>query len=93
MPRVAALPFGLTSVIATYQDALRGKFTNHVGDIHPLADQIADQLSSTVNMLHIGRCPKAFLQSILEENLDSESQGSMEIFAKIAAVQPPFPPF
>ena len=44
-----------------------------MGDIYPLADQIADQLSPTVNMLQIGRCPKASLQTILDENLDSES--------------------
>ena len=35
---VTALPFRLTSVTATYQDALRGKFTNQVGDTHPLTD-------------------------------------------------------
>ena len=69
MPRVTALPFGLTNVITTYPDALRGKFADQVGDIHPLADQ----LSPTINMLHVGRCPKASLQTILEENLDSES--------------------
>ena len=69
---VTALPFVLTSIAATYQDALRGKFINQVGHIYPLADQ----LSPTVNMLQIGRRPKASLQTILEENLDSESQGS-----------------
>ena len=68
-PRVTALPFGLTSVAATYQDALRGKFADQVGDIHP----ITDQLSPTVNMLHISRCHEASLQTILEENPDSES--------------------
>ena len=47
-----ALPFGLTSIAATYQDALGSKFADQVGDIHPLADQIADQLPPTVNMLH-----------------------------------------
>ena len=93
MPRVAALPFGLSSVIATYQDALRGKFTDQVGDIHPLADQIIDQLPLAINMLHVGRCPRASLQTILEENLDSESQGSMETIAEATAEQPPFPPF
>ena len=46
-----ALPFGLTIVAASYQDALRGKFADQVGDIYPLTDQIADQLSSTINML------------------------------------------
>ena len=68
-----ALPFGLTSTTAAYQDALRGKFTDQVGDIHPLADQIVDQPPPPVNMLHVGRRPGASLQSILEENLDSES--------------------
>ena len=37
-PGGMALPFELTSVAATYQDALRGKFTDQVGDIYPLAD-------------------------------------------------------
>ena len=41
-PGVMALPFGLTNIAATYQDALRGKFTDQVGDIDPLADQITD---------------------------------------------------
>ena len=68
-----ALPFGLTSVATSYKDALKGKFADQVGDIYPLADQIADQLSPTVNMLHIGRRPEASLHTILEENLDFES--------------------
>ena len=68
-----ALPFGLANTAATYQDALRGKFTDQVGDIHPLADQITDQLPPTVNMLHASQGPGASLQTILEENLDSES--------------------
>ena len=55
------------------QDALRGKFADQVGDIYPLADPITDQLSPTINMLQIGRCPEASLHTILEENLDSES--------------------
>ena len=88
-----ALPFGLTNVAATYQDALRGKFADQAGDIYPLADQIADQLPPTVNMLHIGRFPKASLQTILEENPDFESQGSTKTIAKTTAVQPLFPPF
>ena len=58
-----ALPFGLANTAATYQDALRGKFT----------DQIADQLPPTVNMLNASRGPGASLQTILEENPDSES--------------------
>ena len=56
-----------------HQDALRGKFADQVGDIYPLADQIIDQLSPTINMLHIGRRPEASLHTILEENPDSES--------------------
>ena len=35
---VMALPIGLASFAATYQDALRGKFTDQVEDIHPLTD-------------------------------------------------------
>ena len=83
------LPFRLTNVAATYQEALRGKFANQVGDVHPLADQIADQLPSAVNMLHVGQCPGASLQTILEENPNSESQGSTETVAKTTAEQPP----
>ena len=64
-----------------------------MGDIHPLADQIVDQLSPTVNMLHVDECPEASLQTILEKNLDSESQGSMETATKTTAIQPPLPPF
>ena len=90
---LAHLPFRLTSVATTYQDALRGKFADQVGDIYPLADQIVDQFSPTVNMLHIGRCPEASLHTILEENPDSESQGSTKNVAETAAVQSPFPPF
>ena len=66
-------PFGLANTAATYQDALRGKFADQVGDIHPLADQVVDRLPPTVNMLHASRCPGASLQTILEENQDSES--------------------
>ena len=68
-----ALPFGLTNVATTYQDALRGKFADQVGDVHPLADQIADQPPLAVNMLHVGRRPRASLQTILEKNPDSKS--------------------
>ena len=78
---------------AIHQDALRGKFADQVGDIYPLTDPIAEQLPPTVNMLQIGQCPKASLHTILEENLDSESQGSTETVAETTAVQPPFPPF
>jgi len=49
-----ALPFGLANATTAFQDVLRGKFTDQVGDIHPLTDQIADQLSPAVNMLHVG---------------------------------------
>ena len=72
-PGVTALPFELTNVAAAYQDALRGKFIDQVGDIHPLADQIVGQLPPAINMLHVGRRPEASLQTILEENSDSES--------------------
>ena len=44
-------------------------------------------------MLHIDRRPKASLQTILEENPDFESYGSIETVAKTIAEQPPFPPF
>ena len=52
-PEVTVLPFGFTNIAATYQDALRGKFANQVGDIHPLADhkraaRIADQITPYV---------------------------------------------
>ena len=70
---VTVLPFGLTNIAVTYQDALRGKFADQVGDVHPLADQIADQLLPVVNMLQVTRRPGASLQTILEENLDSKS--------------------
>ena len=87
------MPFGLTNVAATYQNALRGKFADQVGDVHPLSDQITDQPLPAINMLHVGRCPRASLQTILEENLDSKSQGSMETVTKTTAEQLPFPPF
>ena len=56
-----ALPFGFTNAAAVYQDALRGKFTDQVGDVHPLAYQITDQPLPAVNMLHVGRYPRASL--------------------------------
>ena len=34
-----------------HQDALRDKFIDQMGDIYPLVDLIADQLSPIVNML------------------------------------------
>ena len=88
-----ALPFGLANTAATYQDAMRGKFADQVGGIHPLADQIADQLPPMVNMLHASRGPGASLQTILEESLDSESQGSTETLAETFTEQLPLPPF
>ena len=53
-----ALPFGLTSIAASYQDALRDKFANQVGDIYPLADPIADQLSPTSTCYKSANVPK-----------------------------------
>ena len=44
-------------------------------------------------MLHVGRCPRASLQTILEENLDSKSQGSTETVAETTIEQLPLPPF
>ena len=40
---VMALPFGFANTAAVYQDALRGKFADQVGAIHPVADHITDQ--------------------------------------------------
>ena len=82
---------GVTATI--HQDALRGKFTDQVGDIYPLANPIIDQLSPTINMLQIGLHPTESLHTILEENPDSKSQGSTKTITKTVAVQPPFPPF
>ena len=48
-----ALPFGLANAAATFQDALRGKFADQVGDAHPLTDQFADQPPPAINMLHV----------------------------------------
>jgi len=64
-----------------------------MGDIYPLADPITDQLSPTVNMLQISQCPEESLHTILEENSNSESQGTTKIVAEIGVIQPPFPPF
>ena len=49
---LTALPFGLANTTATYQDALKGKFANQVGDTHPLADQslISSRQQSTCCM-------------------------------------------
>ena len=64
-----------------------------MGDIHPLTDQIADQPPPAVNMLHVGRRSEASLQTIPEENPDSESQGSTETVAEMTTellLPPPF---
>ena len=39
---VVALPFGLTNIAATYQNALRGKFADQVRDVQSSTDQITD---------------------------------------------------
>ena len=70
---VIALPFRFINAVDTYQDALWGRFADQAGNIHPPTDQITDQLPSIVNMLHVGRCPRASLQTIQEENPNSES--------------------
>ena len=88
-----ALPFRLTNITATYQDALRGKFADQVGDVQPPADQIANEPPPAVNMLHISRCPRASFQTILEENPDSESQGSTETVVETTTELLPLPPF
>ena len=43
---------------AIHQDSPRDKFTDQIGDIYPLADPIANQLSPTVNMLQLANIPK-----------------------------------
>jgi len=78
-----ALPFGFSNAAAAYQHALRGKLT----------DQVAVQLPPTVNMLHLGQSPRAHLQTIPEETLGSESQGSTETFAETFSDQFLLPPF
>ena len=44
-------------------------------------------------MLHIGQCPETSLQTILEENPDFESHGSMETITKTTTELLPLPPF
>ena len=44
-------------------------------------------------MLHTSRGPGTSLQTILEENPDSESQGSTETLAETFTEQPPLSPF
>ena len=87
------MPFRLINITSTYQDALRGKFANQVEDAHPLADQLAIQPPSVVNMLHIDWCPGVSLQTILEENPGSESQGSTKTLAETFSEQLLLPPF
>ena len=88
-----ALPFGFTNAAAAYQDALRGRFVDQAGDVHPPNDHIADQPPPSVNLMHVGRCPEASLQTILEENPNSESQGSTETIAETTTELLPLPPF
>ena len=88
-----ALPFRLTNTAATYQDALRGKFADQVGDAHPLTDQLAVQPSPAVNMLHIGWCPRASVQTIPEENPGSESLGSTKTLTETFTEKILLPPF
>ena len=68
---VMALPFGFSNAATVHQHSLRGK----------LADQVAVQLPPAVNTLHLGRSPRAHLQTIPEEAPGFKSQGSMENLA------------
>ena len=63
-----------------------------MGDAHPLTDQLAVQPPPAFNMLHIGRCPGASLQTIPEENTGSESQGSTETLTETFTEQLLLPP-
>ena len=87
------MPFRLTNVAATFQDALRGKFADQVECAHLLADQIADQPPPAINMLHLGRCPGVPLQTIPKENPGFESQDSTETLAETFSEQLLLPPF
>ena len=82
-PGATALPFGFTNAAVADQ----------VGDVHPPADQIADQPPPAVNMLHVGRRSEASLQTIPEENPDSESQGSTETVTETNTELLLLPPF
>ena len=44
-------------------------------------------------MLHVSRHPRASLHTILEENLDFESQDSIETLTETSTEQFPLPPF
>ena len=44
-------------------------------------------------MVQIGPYPEEPLPTILEENLDSESQRSTEVITETATIRSPFPPF
>ena len=77
------LPFGFSNIAAAYQHALRGK----------LVDQIAVQLPPAVNTLHLGRSPRAHLQTIPEETPGSESQGSTKTLAETFSDQFLLSPF
>jgi len=90
---VTALPFGFTNAVAAYQHALRGKLTDQVDSTCLLTDQVAIQLPPAVNTLHLGRSPVAPLQTIPEETLGSESQGSTETLAETFSKQFLLPPF
>ena len=87
-----ALPFGLANTAATFQDALRGKFANQMGDSHPFADQFANQPPPVINMLHVSRRPGVSLHTILQESLGFESQDSTETLAETSTEQFPLPP-
>jgi hypothetical protein len=78
-----ALPFRFSNATATHQHALRGKLT----------DQVAIQLPPAINTLHLGQSRGAHLQTIPEQTLGSESQGSTETLAEIFSDQFLLPPF
>ena len=58
-----------------------------------LVDQVAIELPPAVNMLHLGQSPRVPLQTIPEETLGSESQGSTETLAETFSEQFLLPPF
>ena len=82
-PGVTAPPSGVAD--APVADQAKG--------VRPLADQIADQPPPAVNMLHAGRRSEARLQTIQEENPDSESQGSTETTTEATTKLLLLPPF
>ena len=81
---------GVTAPLSGVTDAL---VADQAKGVRPLADQIADQPPPAVNMLHAGRRSKARLQTIQEESLDSESQGSTEITTEATTKLLFLPPF